>query len=109
MVFLIIELSYIRVLKGMKLPVGAEIRIDYKRVFLISEFLISGIHRIQFLVEAFCKDMCPTITSTSSFPPDHTAHTNGRFTNFRQVLQNRVLNWPSNISLKTLDGLVLFY
>ena len=28
----------------MKLPVGAKIRIDYKRVFLISEFLISGIH-----------------------------------------------------------------
>ena len=43
-VFLIIELSYIRVLKGMKLPVGAKIRIDYKRVFFITEFLISGIH-----------------------------------------------------------------
>ena len=28
----------------MKLPVGAKIRIDYKRVFLISELLISGIH-----------------------------------------------------------------
>ena len=44
LVFLIIALSYIRVLKGMKLPAGAKIRIDYKRVFLISEFLISGIH-----------------------------------------------------------------
>ena len=44
LVFPIIELSYIRVLKGMKLPVGAKIRIDYKRVFLISEFVISGIH-----------------------------------------------------------------
>ena len=47
LVFLIIELSYIRVLKGMKLPVGVKIRIDYKRVFLISEFLISGIHCIK--------------------------------------------------------------
>ena len=28
----------------MKFPVGVKIRIDYKRVFLISEFLISGIH-----------------------------------------------------------------
>ena len=28
-VFLIVELSYIRVLNGMKLPVGAKIRIDY--------------------------------------------------------------------------------
>ena len=44
LVFLIIELSYIRVLKGMKLPVGAKIRIDYKWLFLISEFLISGIY-----------------------------------------------------------------
>ena len=42
--FFNIELSYIRVLKGMKLPVGAKIRIDYKPVFLMSEFLISGIH-----------------------------------------------------------------
>ena len=47
-VFLISELSYIRVLKGMKLLVRAKIRIDYKRVFLISEFLISGIHCIRF-------------------------------------------------------------
>ena len=46
LVFLIIELSHIRVLKGMKLPVGAKIRIDYKRVFLISEFLLPGIHCI---------------------------------------------------------------
>ena len=37
-VFLIIELSYIRVLKGVKLTVGTKIRIDYKPVFLISEF-----------------------------------------------------------------------
>ena len=37
LVFLIIELSYIRVLKGMKVPVGAKIRIDYKRVFLIRD------------------------------------------------------------------------
>ena len=28
----------------MKLPVGAKIRIDYKRVFLIGEFCMSGIH-----------------------------------------------------------------
>ena len=48
LVFLIIELSYIRVLKGMKLLVGAKIRIDYKRVFLISGFLISGIHCIAY-------------------------------------------------------------
>ena len=44
-------------LKGMKLPVGAQIRIDYKRVSLISEFLISGIHP----VESFKKSARPLI------------------------------------------------
>ena len=42
--------SYIGVLKGMKLPVGAKIRIDYKRVFLIGEFLTSWIHCIVVMI-----------------------------------------------------------
>ena len=41
-VFLGIKLSHMRVSKGIKLAVGARIRIDYKRVFLISGALISG-------------------------------------------------------------------
>ena len=40
----------------MKLPVGAKIRIDYKRVFLISEFLVSGIHCIRFAVNPVCQE-----------------------------------------------------
>ena len=40
--FRIIQLSYIRVLKGMKLSVSAKMRIDYRRVFLFASFLYPG-------------------------------------------------------------------